>query len=109
MTVSKRKQTFSKITILFVELEKLLQERLYGQHIAQETVVDALRAHWNEKFQAPKALTLSFHGWPGGGKNYIANFIKDSLYAKGSSSRHVHHFVGRVHFPLNGDLKEMQV
>lgn len=50
---------------LFVlELEELLSERLYGQHLVQDIVVNALKSHWYDK-QKQKPLTLSFHGWPG--------------------------------------------
>jgi hypothetical protein len=27
-----------------------------------------------------KALVLSFHGWTGGGKNYVAQFVAESLF-----------------------------
>lgn len=64
-----------------------------------ETTVNALKAHWDSP-HALKPLTLSFHGWPGGGKNYITKFIVESIYKKGYKSSHVHQFVGRIHFPM---------
>ncbi|KAF2900894.1 hypothetical protein ILUMI_05299 [Ignelater luminosus] len=100
--------TKNEIPADFDKLEQLLDEKVYGQHLAKETIVNALRGHWSDNYESPKALTLSFHGWPGGGKNYIAGFIKDSLYALGSKSDHVHHFMGRIHFPEVARTQEYQ-
>ncbi|KAG5882132.1 hypothetical protein JTB14_005961 [Gonioctena quinquepunctata] len=75
-----------------------LKRKVYGQHFV-EMVVDAISAHWNPQFKPDKALTLSFHGWPGGGKNYVAKFIAESLFKQGMYSKFVHNFIGRVHFP----------
>ncbi|KAJ8984743.1 hypothetical protein NQ317_005008 [Molorchus minor] len=86
-------------------LRQTLNERVYGQHLVQ-TVVEAITAHWNPKYKAPKALTLSFHGWPGSGKNYVSKFIAESLYKLGTKSRFVHHFIGRIHFPLIGETSK---
>lgn len=85
-----------------------MEYKLYGQHIALDVVVNAITAHCTEK-QPQKALTLSFHGWPGSGKNYIAHFIKEAIYKEGSKSKFVHHFVGRIHFPLEDKVNEYQV
>ncbi|KAJ8961638.1 hypothetical protein NQ314_005890 [Rhamnusium bicolor] len=81
------------------KLRKTLKDRVYGQHLV-ETVVDALAAHWSSHYKPSKALTLSFHGWAGSGKNYVSKFIAESLYKRGTKSKHVHHFIGRIHFPL---------
>lgn len=80
----------------FDGLRYSLKTRVYGQPLVEEAV-DALVAHWSH--EPKKALTLSFHGWPGGGKNYVSSFIADHLYYKGSKSQFVHHFNGRLHFP----------
>lgn len=84
--------------VILLVLKYQLEERLYGQHLVQDIVVNAFKAHWKGN-HAQKPLTMSFHGWPGGGKNYVARFIEESLYKKGSQSGHVHHFMGRIHFP----------
>lgn len=91
-----------------LELEKLLSQRVYGQHLVQDIVVNALKSHWNDK-QKQKPLTLSFHGWPGGGKNYVTGFIVDSLYKLGSKSSYVHYFNGRIHFPMQSLTEQYQV
>lgn len=92
----------------FVELENVLKEKVYGQHLVQDVVVNALKSHWNGN-HAQKPLTMSFHGWPGGGKNYVSRFIQESLYKHGSESSHVHHFMGRIHFPSDVHVNEYKV
>ncbi|CAG9760886.1 unnamed protein product [Ceutorhynchus assimilis] len=78
-------------------LKRNLTEHVYGQPLLL-TAVDALTAHFNPYYRSPKPLTLSFHGMTGTGKNYVANFIADSLFSLGSRSEFVHHFIGRQHF-----------
>ncbi|KAB0802880.1 hypothetical protein PPYR_05066 [Photinus pyralis] len=77
------------------QLAAVLKSKVYGQHLAEEIIIKALKPHWNEKYRPLKALTLSFHGWPGGGKTYITGFIKEALFTLGGASDHVHHFVSR--------------
>ncbi|KAF5286908.1 hypothetical protein FQA39_LY00441 [Lamprigera yunnana] len=96
------------IVNLFVELEWLLRERVYGQQIAQEVILNALKAHWSASAPSSKALTLSFHGWPGGGKNYITGFIVEALYTLGYKSSHVHYFSSRIHFPEESKVSQYQ-
>lgn len=96
-------------TIYFVvELKKNLDEKLYGQHIAKGVIVNALKNHWTGN-HIEKPLTLSFHGSPGTGKNYVTKFIQEALYTKGSQSKFVHHFMGRIHFPLKEEVHQYQV
>lgn len=90
------------------ELENVLRQKLYGQHLVQDIVVNALKAHWSGN-HAQKPLTMSFHGWPGGGKNYVSRFIQDSMYKRGSNSIHVHHFMGRMHFPSDQYVEQYKV
>jgi len=42
---------------------------------------------------------LSFHGWTGTGKNYVAKFIAESLFKKGLKSDFVKIFISTVNFP----------
>nr|CAD7464167.1 unnamed protein product [Timema tahoe] len=76
-----------------------MMNHVFGQHLVIDIVVKALRGHFYRGHPS-KALAMSFHGWPGGGKNYVSQFITNSLYAKGSRSRFVHFFAGKLHFPL---------
>ncbi|KAB0802881.1 hypothetical protein PPYR_05067 [Photinus pyralis] len=90
------------------QLEALLKSKVYGQHLAEEIIVKALKSHWDERYQPSKALTLSFHGWPGGGKNYVTGFIKEALFTLGGASDHVHHFVSRINFPEESKVAQYQ-
>nr|XP_053648331.1 torsin-1A-like [Cherax quadricarinatus] len=82
------------ITALTVALDS----NLYGQHLVHHVVPRALKAHLLNK-QPQKALVMSFHGWTGGGKNYVSKFIAESMYKLGMKSQYVHVFVSTVHFP----------
>ncbi|KAK8406242.1 hypothetical protein O3P69_007154 [Scylla paramamosain] len=75
-----------------------LTTRLHGQHLVQDTVTKSLKAHLQND-QPAKALVLSFHGWTGGGKNFVSRFIAESIYKLGMKSDYVHVFVSTVHFP----------
>lgn len=81
---------------------------MFGQHLVQDVVLNALKAHWNNP-NSQKPLTLSFHGWAGGGKNYVTSFIIQSLYTNGEHSKYVHFFSGRIHFPLESKADEYGV
>lgn len=74
-----------------------------------DIVLGALRSHWNQNYPPQKALTLSFHGWPGSGKNFVTNIIIEHLYAAGAKSNFVHQFIGRIHFPLESKVAQYQV
>lgn len=89
-------------------MNEKLTNYVYGQHLT-EVVVHAVASHWNPFYQPRKALTLSFHGWPGSGKNYVSSFIAESLFKYGTKSKFVHYFVGRIHFPLEQDVLQYKV
>ena len=90
------------------EFEELFDQYVYGQHLARDFIAKALRSHLrkldpSQRNTPKKALVLSFHGWTGGGKNYVAKFLADALFAKGIKSRNVHLFVSTLHFPIAGN------
>lgn len=91
-------------------LQQTMRKRLYGQHLAQGTVVAAIDAHWNNK-NPKKALVLSFHGWTGSGKNYLTSMIAENIYLKGLKSNYVHLFVATLHFsnPLEVNTYKAQL
>ncbi|XP_046734894.1 torsin-1A-like [Diprion similis] len=91
----------------FTLLDTTLKNKLYGQHLAHETVLHALKGHF-EVTNPKKALAMSFHGLPGSGKNYMANFIVDALYKNGADSKYVHFYKGRLHFPSDGNVTVYQ-
>ncbi|KAI1715245.1 torsin domain-containing protein [Ditylenchus destructor] len=79
------------------KIQREVDDKLYGQHIAQEYVIRGIRAHVSK---APnKALVMSFHGWTGSGKNYVARMIAKSVFKNEMRSKFVHLFVATLHFP----------
>ena len=56
-----------------------MRTHVFGQHIAHEQISRALHAH-TKRATPKKALVFSFHGWTGGGKNYVSKFLAQSLY-----------------------------
>ncbi|XP_021515859.1 torsin-3A [Meriones unguiculatus] len=79
-------------------LESDLRVRLHGQHLASKLVLSAVRAYL-EVPGARKALALSFHGWSGTGKNFVARMLADNLYRDGMRSDCVKTFISTFHFP----------
>lgn len=90
-------------------LEADLRVRLHGQHLARELVLTAVRAYL-EMPQPDKALALSFHGWSGTGKNFVARMLAENLYQDGLRSDCVKVFISTLHFPhpKNVDLYEVR-
>ncbi|XP_051003592.1 torsin-3A [Acomys russatus] len=79
-------------------LESDLHVRLHGQHLASKLVLRAVRDYL-EIPQVGKALALSFHGWSGTGKNFVARMLADNLYRDGMRSDCVRVFISTFHFP----------
>ncbi|KAK2543292.1 Tor3a [Columba livia] len=67
-------------------LEADLNRQLHGQHLAKEVVVQAVRGFLQSP-QPQKALVLSFHGWSGTGKNFVARMLASHLYRDGLKSK----------------------
>jgi len=80
------------------KLEESLAENVFGQHLVTSLVTRSIRAHLR-KAEPKKALVMSFHGWTGAGKNFVAKFVAESLYKAGMSSKYVHLFISTLHFP----------
>ncbi|XP_049724395.1 torsin-3A [Elephas maximus indicus] len=87
-----------RISNNFTGLESDLSVRLHGQHLAQELVLRAVRSYI-ETPQPGKALALSFHGWSGTGKNFVARMLAENLYRDGLRSDCVQVFITMFHFP----------
>ncbi len=81
-----------------------LQNKLHGQHLVVNTAVKAIKGHVTNG-NPSKALVLSFHGWTGGGKNFVSKIIAENLYTKGLESKYVHLFVATLHFPHQSKLE----
>nr|XP_058912485.1 torsin-3A isoform X1 [Kogia breviceps] len=82
----------------FTGLEADLRMRLHGQHLARELVLTAARGYL-ELPRPDKALALSFHGWSGTGKNFVARMLAENLYRDGLRSDCVKVFIATLHFP----------
>lgn len=79
-------------------LERDLQVKLHGQHLAQSVVLKAIQGFIKNP-ESNKPLTLSFHGWSGTGKNFVARIVADNLYRDGIKSECVRLFIAPFHFP----------
>ncbi|NXQ23903.1 TOR3A protein, partial [Alaudala cheleensis] len=89
-------------------LEADLSGQLHGQHLAKEVVVRAVQGF----LQSPgpqKALVLSFHGWSGTGKNFVARMVASHLYRDGLRSDCVRVFVSLLHFPHHNYVDSYKV
>ncbi|XP_040169781.1 torsin-like protein [Anopheles arabiensis] len=91
------------------ELRTALESSLYGQHIARQVIVNAIGGHLGNIEQSEKPLVMSLHGLPGTGKNFVAEHITRALYKRGAASNFVHKFLGRIHFPLESEVKKYKV
>ncbi|KFQ21638.1 Torsin-3A, partial [Mesitornis unicolor] len=75
-----------------------LNGQLHGQHLAKEIVIQAVQGFLQSP-QPKKALVLSFHGWSGTGKNFVARMVASHLYRDGLKSECVRLFISLFHFP----------
>ncbi|EPB73413.1 hypothetical protein ANCCEY_07484 [Ancylostoma ceylanicum] len=63
----------------FDKLHSDLHKLVYGQHLVLDTVEKAIRAHWTNE-RPKKPLAMSFHGYTGSGKNYVAEIIANNTF-----------------------------
>uniref|UniRef100_A0A336K870 CSON001228 protein n=1 Tax=Culicoides sonorensis TaxID=179676 RepID=A0A336K870_CULSO len=82
----------------FTQLKEDFNKHLFGQHIVQEQVLKALENHYHYIETSKKPLVMSFHGTPGTGKNFVADFIVKAIYKNGLDSKYVHRFSGKLDF-----------
>ena len=80
------------------KFEDSFDKHVFGQHIVKKMVSKQLKAHFRQDVPQ-KALVLSFHGWTGIGKNYVAKYIAESLFRKGTKSEFVNFYISTVDFP----------
>ncbi|KAJ8665340.1 hypothetical protein QAD02_007002 [Eretmocerus hayati] len=89
-------------------LKNVLMTELYGQHIAQDIVLNAINSHINNP-KPKKPLVMSFHGGNGVGKSYVSKMIARALYKKGDESSFFHFYYGLQDFPLAEKSSEYQI
>lgn len=87
-----------RITNNITGLARDLELRLHGQHLAHSVVLKAVQGFISNP-DPNKPLTLSFHGWSGTGKNFVARLVADNLYRDGVKSECVRLFIAPFHFP----------
>ena len=90
------------------KLEHNLNKHLFGQPLVKNTLINALKSHFSIK-NPKKALVLSFHGSTGVGKNFVSQFIAESLFAKGIRSKYYKQFISTKDFPHNDKINEYKV
>ncbi|XP_056149797.1 prosalusin [Lampris incognitus] len=89
------------------DLEWDLYKNLYGQHLAQDIVSEAVTS-FLKKENPDRPLVLSFHGSSGTGKTLVSSMLGSHLYSEGMGSQYVHLFLPSIHFPLPDHVKEYQ-
>ena len=52
---------------------------------------------------------MTFHGWTGSGKNFVSQFIAESMFRNGINSKFVHLFIATLHFPDARRTEEYKV
>uniref|UniRef100_A0A0R3PUL7 Torsin-like protein n=1 Tax=Angiostrongylus costaricensis TaxID=334426 RepID=A0A0R3PUL7_ANGCS len=85
-----------------------LDELVYGQHLVLDVVENSVRAHWTNEL-TKKPLVMSFHGFTGSGKNYVAEIIANSTFRNGMKSNFVHHIVATSDFPDKDKINEYKL
>lgn len=83
-----------RIPFDIMRLRQSLQDQLFGQHIIEEKLFQAVASHYKEITKSQKPLVMSFHGTQGTGKNYVSNFIAEAVFEKGTKSNFYHVFHG---------------
>jgi hypothetical protein len=91
------------------QLEHSLNTEVYGQHLMKNMIPKLIRKHLND-LNPKKALVLSFHGWTGGGKNFVSQIVAKSIFRKHRESQNsdfVHLLIG-TNF-LNRNLSRSEI
>lgn len=78
---------------------------VFGQPIAVAMVLNSLSHHLRNGKQP---LTLSFHGDPGTGKNFISQKILKNIFRRGEDSEYIYLFKG-TDFPSELEVNTYRV
>ncbi|XP_025409420.1 torsin-1A isoform X2 [Sipha flava] len=62
------------------ELEKDMNNKVFGQHLASKIILSALKGNSNRIKYNKKPLVMTFHGWTGSGKNFISELIASHMF-----------------------------
>uniref|UniRef100_A0A8R1I567 Torsin n=1 Tax=Caenorhabditis japonica TaxID=281687 RepID=A0A8R1I567_CAEJA len=89
-------------------LDSDIANMLYGQHLVKDVVVNSIKSHWfNDNPRKP--LVLSFHGYTGSGKNFVAEIIANNTFRLGLRSSFVQHIVATVDYPDKTKIHDYQI
>lgn len=72
---------FTNIYIFNIELQKDMNKHFFGQHIASNIILSALKGNTNRSKNNKKPLVMSFHGWTGCGKNFVVDLIATHIFS----------------------------
>lgn len=81
-----------------LQLRENLNDRLFGQHIIEEKLFQAVASHYKEIDKSQKPLVMSFHGTQGTGKNFVSNLIAQAVFEKGTSSQCEFHIINLLNY-----------
>jgi len=84
---------------------KFFEDRVFGQHLVLKVVPHAVHSHIFDDHPR-KALVMSFHGWTGCGKNFVADLIREYIYREGSETGFAHVKIASEHFPNANNVEE---
>ena len=76
------------------QLSDDLNREVHGQHLVKQIIPKLIEQHMKNE-NPEKALVLSFHGWTGGGKNFVSDIVAKNIfrkYRKSGESDFVRHF-----------------
>ncbi|CAH8550326.1 unnamed protein product [Heterobilharzia americana] len=86
-------------------LERSLWDELHGQHIASQRIYHHILDYMSGGLPQ-KPLALSFHGYTGVGKNFVANIIVNNILKLGTRSRFYHFYDTTIHFKHSSQISE---
>jgi hypothetical protein len=81
-----------------------LNQRVHGQHLVSDIVFKAIKGHLSNK-SPKKALTLSFNGMRGTGKNLVSRIIAENIFANGMKSKFVKLIIATHDFKHKKDIE----
>lgn len=93
---------------VFTGLERDLYKNLYGQHMAQDIVSEAV-VNFLQNENPDRPLVLSFHGASGTGKSLVSSMIGRHIYGTAMGSPYIHQFIPTLHFPSADRVQQYRV
>ncbi len=93
---------------VFTGLEWDLYKNLYGQHMAQDIVSEAV-VNFLQNENPDRPLVLSFHGASGTGKSLVSSMIGRHIYGTAMGSPYIHQFIPTLHFPSADRVQQYRV